>query len=182
MAVKASVGIGMGLVVHGRVLRGAWGAAGELGHLPVTPPGRATPPQRCECGNRGCLQTIAGVHRVAAEVRRAKRLPQLPSVEDVVALARRRDPAIVRVLDEAGEALGTALACVVTLVNPHAVVISGPLAPAGPLLLDPVQRAMTRGAHPATGHRTVLTMSQLGPGAEARGAAAMAALGAVVPA
>ena len=57
----------------------------------------------------------------------------------------------------------------------RAVVISGPLAPVGSPLLDPIGRAMSRHAHPAMGPRTVLAMSQLGDRAEALGAAALAA-------
>ena len=168
--VKADQGIGAGLIVEGKILRGAFGGAGELGHLQVNPQG-----ERCACGNRGCLQTVAGTGRLLAELRRARHLPNPPTVAELVLLAQRRDAATIRLLDEAGSAMGQALASLVTLVNPRAVVISGPLAPVGSPLLDPIGRAMSRHAHPAMGPRTVLAMSQLGDRAEALGAAALAA-------
>ena len=169
-AVKIGTGIGAGLIVNGRILRGAFGGTGELGHLNISPLG-----ERCHCGNRGCLQTVASVDRVLADVRRARHLHATPGIPELVELARRREPATIRVLDEAGQAIGVALASLVTLVNPHAVVISGPLAPVGAPLLDPISRSVTRHAHPAIGPRTVISMSQLGDRAEALGAAALAA-------
>ncbi|MGD7733794.1 ROK family transcriptional regulator [Propionibacteriaceae bacterium G57] len=175
--VKASSGIGAGLMVHGHIMRGAFGGTGEIGHLQIVPLG-----ELCHCGNRGCLQAVASVDHVLANIRRVKRLHDTPSIDDVVALARRRDPAALKVFDEAGRAIGTALASLVTLVNPHAIVISGPLAPVGSALLDPISRSMTRYAHPAIGPRTVVSMSQLGPRAEALGAAALAAQSAVAAA
>lgn len=175
VAVKVGTGIGAGIVVDGRVIRGAVGGAGELGHLPVVNPGKP-----CPCGNRGCLQTVSSVETVLAEVRKVRHLRTL-QVADVIDLARRRDPATMRILEEAGMALGTALAGLVTLLNPHAVVISGPLAPVGPSLLDPIMRSMNRTAHPALGPGTVVSMSQLGDRAEAVGAAALAALNITSP-
>ncbi|MGD8214590.1 ROK family transcriptional regulator [Aestuariimicrobium sp. Y1814] len=175
-AVKVDSGIGAGLIVNGKILRGAFGGSGELGHLNISPLG-----ERCHCGNRGCLQTVASVDKVLSDVRRARHLHQVPTVADIVDLTRRRDPATIRVLDEAGQAIGLALASLVTLVNPHAVVISGPLAPVGAPLLDPISRAVSRHAHPAIGPRTVISMSQLGERAEALGASALAAHGATVP-
>lgn len=169
-AVKADTGIGAGIIAGGGLVRGAFGGTGEVGHLSISPLG-----ERCHCGNRGCLQTVASVDRVLADVRRARHLHHNPSLPDLIDLARRREPATMRVLDEAGQAIGMALASLVTLVNPHAVVISGPLAPVGAPLLEPISRSMTRHAHPAIGPRTVVSMSQLGDRAEALGAAALAA-------
>lgn len=169
-AVKVGAGIGAGLIVNGKILRGAFGGTGELGHLNISPLG-----ERCHCGNRGCLQTVASVDKVLADVKRARHLHHTPGIPEVVDLARRRDPGTIRVLDEVGQAIGLALASLVTLVNPHAVVISGPLAPVGAPLLDPISRSVTRHAHPAIGPRTVISMSQLGERAEALGASALAA-------
>lgn len=169
LAVKIDSGIGAGIVANGSVLRGARGAAGELGHLPVRSPGRP-----CHCGNRGCLETVAAVPQVLAEVRRARH-DRTIEVEDVVALARRRDTATMRILEDCGAAVGTALGHAVSLLNPHAIVISGPLAAVGPSLLDPIRIAVARTAHPALGPHAVVSASQLGARAEALGAASLAA-------
>jgi len=126
--VSADAGIGAALVVGGRLFRGARGFAGELGHVPVHPDG---PP--CPCGARGCLEQYAGV----AAVLRAAGLQEAGG-DPVAGLARRAargDGAVLRALERAGTALGTALAGAVNLIDPSAVVLGGAYAELGEWLL-----------------------------------------------
>lgn len=104
--VSGGVGVGAGIVLDGRLFRGAGGRAGELGHVVVDPDGRP-----CTCGGTGCLETVAGT---AALLRAA-------GVPDVDALVHDPGPA----LDLAGEALGIALAGAVNLLDVPAVVLGG---------------------------------------------------------
>ena len=94
-------------------------------------------------------------------------------VEDIIERALGGDSATLRVVDDAGVAVGHALANVANLVNPEAMVVGGPLAPLGELLLDPIRRGLNRHAIPVVGENTSLHMSMLGDRAEALGAVAL---------
>ncbi|MEV6207598.1 ROK family transcriptional regulator [Kitasatospora sp. NPDC051914] len=115
---SAEAGIGAALVIDGRLLRGARGYAGELGHVPVHPDG-----PHCPCGARGCLEQYAG----EAAVLRAAGLADAGG--DWVALLARRaadgDPAVRAALAAAGSALGVAAAGAVNLLDPAALVLGG---------------------------------------------------------
>jgi predicted NBD/HSP70 family sugar kinase len=92
---------------------------------------------------------------------------------DIVRKALAGDSATLRVLDDAGLAVGRALGNVANLINPEVIVVGGPLAGLGSLLLDPIKRGLVRHAVPVIGETTTITMSSLGDRAEALGAAAL---------
>ena len=133
--VSAEAGIGAALLVGGRLFRGARGFAGELGHVPVHPDG---PP--CPCGARGCLEQYAG----EAAVLRAAGLdhPGGDPVAELAARAARAEEPVLRALERAGAALGTALAGAVNLVDPAAVVLGGAYAELGAWLLPGMRREL----------------------------------------
>lgn len=111
--VTGEIGVGGAIVVHGELLRGAHGFAGEIGHLAVDAEG-----PRCRCGSRGCLEQYAGQ---AALLRAA-------AASDVAELVRRAetgDPRTLGALAEAGRMLGRALSGAVNLLDPEAVVLGG---------------------------------------------------------
>jgi predicted NBD/HSP70 family sugar kinase len=133
--VTVGSGIGCGLVLGRKVARGAFGVAGEIGHLPVAPGERL-----CECGRRSCLETVASSGSIAALVSRAVGGPPL-SFPAAVDLARAGDRRALDVLDGAGEALGRALACVANLVGPEAILVAGEGVGAFDLYRESAQRA-----------------------------------------
>jgi predicted NBD/HSP70 family sugar kinase len=98
-----SDGVGAGLVLDGRLYEGFTGRAGEFGHVTVMPNGYV-----CRCGNRGCLETVAGARALieALTLTRGGRT----TLPDVIALARAGDPGVRRVMADAGRAIGVALA------------------------------------------------------------------------
>lgn len=167
--IKLSVGIGAGLILNRELIRGAMGIAGEIGHTLVSPYG-----EPCRCGNRGCLETVASTAHIAAAIGRAVHAREPLDDDAVVEIARRRDPAALRVLADAGNAIGIAVASLCSIVNPAVVVIGGSLAPVGAPLLDPIYRAFHRQSLPEVGRRTTLMANQLGVRTEALGAAALA--------
>ena len=116
--VSAAAGIGGALVVDGMLLRGRRGFAGELGHMPVHPDGPA-----CPCGSHGCLEQYAG----EAAVLRSCGLHDAPGdrVSLLAAEAARGRAEVLGALDDAGRALGIALAGAVNLVDPEKVVLGG---------------------------------------------------------
>ncbi|GGS98526.1 ROK family transcriptional regulator [Streptomyces chromofuscus] len=134
--VSAEIGIGAGVVVDGRLLRGTRGFAGELGHVPVRPDG-----PECACGGRGCLEQYAGEEAVL-------RAAGLQLGEDRVGLLAGRaadgDEDVRRALRDAGEALGVALTGAVNLLDPESVVLGGALAGLAPWLLPSLRSELAR--------------------------------------
>jgi predicted NBD/HSP70 family sugar kinase len=116
--VSAEAGIGAALVVDGMLLRGRRGFAGELGHMPVYPDGLA-----CPCGSHGCLEQYAGEEAVLRNCGLQEEAGDRVAVLVEQAHAGRQP--VRRALDQAGRALGIALAGAVNLVDPETVVLGG---------------------------------------------------------
>ena len=164
--VKIGSGIGAGLILNGVQHRGNIGVTGEIGHTPIYDHGLI-----CRCGNRGCLETVASTTIMIELLSRTAH--RTISTADIVRQALANDPATLRVIDEAALAVGRSLANIANLVNPRMIVIGGPLAGLGELLLDPIRRGLLRYAVPRIGETTELVMSSLGDRAEALGATAL---------
>jgi predicted NBD/HSP70 family sugar kinase len=123
IGIKASTGIGAGIVTDGKIFRGARGAAGEIGHVVVRPSG-----DFCSCGGRGCLETLVGADALVAQARTVLGHRQLPSpktLEELVQMARDGSVACQRVLAEAAATLGFAIGNLCNVLNPNVVVLSG---------------------------------------------------------
>jgi predicted NBD/HSP70 family sugar kinase len=122
VVVKASTGIGAGLVIGGKVYRGVDGGAGDIGHVRL--PGHED--ARCLCGSLGCLAAVAGGGALAA------RLTELGLPTTSGSGVRERilagEPAAVRLAEAAGRQVGEVLATLVCVVNPGVLVIAGDLA------------------------------------------------------
>ncbi|RZB20008.1 ROK family transcriptional regulator [Streptomyces sp. F001] len=158
--VSAEIGIGAGVVVDGRLLRGKRGFAGELGHVPVRPDGPA-----CACGGRGCLEQYAGEEAV---LRAAGLEPGEDRVGLLAARATEGDEDVRRALRDAGEALGVALTGAVNLLDPESVVLGGALAGLAPWLLPSLRSELAgRTAGPAC----PVSVSRFGPEGPLLGAA-----------
>jgi glucokinase len=130
-------GVGSGLILGGRLHDGARGVAGELGHTKVRPM-RGGPPRLCGCGQRGCLEAYAGGNNLAERVREelaagaASCIPELVQGDleqvtaSVVDLAAASGDVYARELwDEVGDLLGTAIANLITMLNPARVILGG---------------------------------------------------------
>ena len=163
---RASYGIGLGLVVDGHVVHGRHGLAGEMGHVIVDRDG-----QVCRCGRRGCLETVVGAGALLSAVQ--ARHGHL-ALRDVVVRARDGDPELAEVMADAGRRLGRQLASVATLLDPEMVVVGGELARAGAVLLDPLREMLQSESMRGTAGPVPVEAAQLGEQAEARGAVAMA--------
>jgi predicted NBD/HSP70 family sugar kinase len=164
--IRLSAGIGAGIVTDGTLLLGATGLAGEIGHLPVAAGGPI-----CRCGNRGCLETVASPVAIARLLGDSWHQPITPA--DLPRLIAANDRGTLRAIEDAGTAVGTALATLVTLFNPELVVVGGDLAQAGALIFDPIRRAIRRYALPTVADQVSVVPGELGERAEVRGAAAL---------
>ncbi|MFD3313699.1 ROK family protein [Streptomyces sp. NPDC058694] len=149
--VTVGAGIGCGLVVHGKVVSGAHGVAGEIGHVVIDPTGPL-----CHCGNRGCAEAIAADPAIVAAVREATRLPVADAAQ-AVDLARRGDPGAREVYARAGEAIGRAIATVANLMGPQRVIISGEGLAAYDLFAEQIRDAFTASAFGTAAQCDLLT-------------------------
>lgn len=124
LVVKASTGIGVGIVSGGALQRGALFAAGELGHILL----RDGTGVLCRCGQTDCLEAVAGGWAMVKALQQLGR--NVHHVRDVVAIALKGDPEALGMIRDSGRRVGEVLAAAVTLLNPEVVVIGGDLASA----------------------------------------------------
>jgi glucokinase len=185
VAVTVGTGIGGGLVLGGRLFRGRFGVAAEIGHIRMVPEGI-----RCGCGNKGCWEQYASG---SALVREARDLAAAnpPLAERLLALAGGRaegitgpivtqaakegDPVAVELFDDMGRWLGAGLASLAAILDPGCFVIGGGVSEAGNLLLIPARDSYYRSLS-GRGHRpqAELRLAALGNDAGLVGAADLA--------
>ena len=113
-------GIGAGVIVDRRLVRGYSGGAGEIGHLPV-----GDHAEKCHCGNLGCLEATASARSIVRRSRKASKSTSVESLATAANLAL-NDEAVMAVFESAGDSLGRALACVANLLDPEAILIELP--------------------------------------------------------
>lgn len=167
--VKASHGVGAGLVLGGRIYRGAAGIAGEIGHTSLPD---AT--EWCRCGNRGCLETVVSLGPLSRRLARIGIPPATDGAGWPVSLLQENALA-VRALTEAGRILGRALADLCNCLNPEAVILGGEIGTAGPPLVAGVRESIDRYAQPAAAEAVQVLAAGLGARSELMGAVALAA-------
>ena len=133
--VKIATGIGSGYYEWGGVSRGAHGAAGDIGHIPIA--GSRTP---CHCGNVGCLEVNASGSALAAQLRQQGY--DVGGSADVVALVRTGNFAATQAVRQAGREIGEVLAACVCMLNPNMIVVGGSLSDAGEHLLAGIREVV----------------------------------------
>jgi predicted NBD/HSP70 family sugar kinase len=163
---KISSGIGAGLYMDGHIFRGGNGTAGEIGHVILDEDGLV-----CRCGNRGCLETLAGEQGIVDALRRSHG-PDL-DLARVLELAKGGDLGCARMIADAGAAIGRAAASLCNLFNPQRVIVGGSLSPAGDLLLEPLRAAIERYAIPSAARDVKIVPGELGARTETLGALAL---------
>lgn len=160
---KIGHGVGAGLILDGRLHRGATGIAGELGHVTIDEHGSI-----CRCGNRGCLETLVS-STASTALLAGTRGPDL-SIQELVRLGLDGDAGCRRVIADVGRALGRPVADLFNTLDPHLVVIGGEISEAGELLLEPLRRAVERYVVGGAQRRTRIVASDLGREAHVLGA------------
>ena len=131
-------GIGLGMVLDGAPYRGAAGAAGEFGHMPVQNDGPL-----CVCGNRGCLESLASTEALLRDARSAGILTGESDLSDLDAAARNGDPTATDLLETAATLLGRALAGVINLLGPRTLIVIGEITAFWHHLSTPLNQALS---------------------------------------
>ncbi|MDM7853598.1 ROK family glucokinase [Cellulomonas alba] len=180
-------GLGGAIVTEGRLVRGAWGVAAEIGHMRVVPGGHY-----CGCGHEGCWEQYASGSALVREAQAAA-IAQPDRAETLVALAggdpakivgphvtkaaQDGDPLSVELLAELGRWVGEGAASVAALLDPELIVVGGGVAAAGDLVIVPARRAFAEQLS-ARGHRpeATITVASMGNDAGMVGAADLARL------
>lgn len=178
--IKVGYGIGAGLLLKGNIYSGATGSAGEIGHITINENGPL-----CTCGNRGCLEALAGGRAIAQQAvyaiqaGRRTRLAAIQPLEKITALdvaleARKGDLIAQEIITHAGQYLGIAIAGLINVVNPSLIVIGGGVAQMGDLFLEPIRRSATTRSLPAAARVVRITAAVLGRRSSGMGAVAQA--------
>ncbi|WP_052850335.1 ROK family transcriptional regulator [Streptomyces avicenniae] len=178
ICVKIGTGIGCGIVVAGRVHRGATGSAGDIGHIQVESEGR-----QCPCGNRGCLEAHFGGAALARDAETAAHEGRSPALAarlasggeltaaDVAAAAAAGDVASLDLIRKGGSRTGQVIAGLVSFFNPALVVIGGGVTGLGHTLLASIRTQVYRQSLPLATGNLPIVLGELGPAAGVTGAA-----------
>ena len=159
-------GVGLGMVLGGRLYRGGQGAGGEFGHITMDVNGPI-----CDCGKAGCLEALIGEPALARQI--AAALGPGVSLAEGEALARTGDSAANAIFTSAGQTLGLALAGIVSVLNPTRVIVGGEGVHRIDLLLEPMREALSRHCFDGLADDLDLVVEPWGDDAWARGAAGL---------
>jgi len=187
LMITLGTGIGGGAVIGGRLMLGAHGFAGEMGHMVLDPHG---PP--CPCGKRGCWERFAsgtGLGRLAREAAQAGRLdevvrlvggdPEAVRGEHLTSAALAGDPGALEVMETFAWWLALGLANVAHALDPAVIVLGGGVIAAHAAVMGPVRRAFVQLVEAPEDRAIRILPAQLGERAGAVGAALLAARGAL---
>jgi predicted NBD/HSP70 family sugar kinase len=167
LLIKVGTGIGCGIVADGHIHHGAYGAAGDIGHIRATDRNDVI----CRCGNVGCLEAIAGGQALAQRL--AETGEDATHSRDVVRLIQAGHPGAIRMVRDAGRTLGEVLAGTVNFVNPAVIVIGGDIAEAHAQLLAGVREGIFGRSLPLATRDLRIVPCRLGDRAGVIGAAIM---------
>lgn len=176
VAVTLGTGVGGGIIINGKIMTGADGAGGEIGHIHV----EDSETEVCSCGNSGCLEQYAsatGITRLANRVLAASDQDSILRGQEISAKAvfdavKQGDELAVRIAEEFGEYLGKGLSIVAGVINPEMFVIGGGVSKAGEILFRYIRPAYERTAFHAC-KETPFALATLGNDAGIYGAARM---------
>jgi predicted NBD/HSP70 family sugar kinase len=153
---KASTGIGSGIISGGELQRGAQGTAGDIGHVRVSSGGDVS----CHCGNFGCLEAIASAPAIIKKLV-AEGLP-IRNTSDLIDATKRAKVEAIQAVRQAGRDIGEVLSTCVSLINPAVIVIGGSLSSAGEHLIAGVREAVYARSMPLASENLLIVQSKAG--------------------
>ena len=170
ICITIGTGIGSGLIVNGKLVRGASNAAGEIGHIKLS----LHDGPICGCGDMGCMEAYASGPAIVAMAKeyvaggKSTKFREIAGSVDAITpaivarAAKEGDVVAQRIFQIMGEYIGTGLASVVNLLNPEKIVIGGGVADAGDILIEPLKSALKNRAMPIQGAAVDIVPAQLG--------------------
>jgi N-acetylglucosamine repressor len=175
-------GLGLGILIDGKIYYGRDGFAGEFGHIQIIPDGIL-----CRCGKRGCLETVASgmaIGRIAREKISSGAVSKLTEfcegniesidAELVTKAALRGDSFSIEVLEEAGRYLGVGVSHLINIFNPEKIILGGRVSQADHFILDPVRASALKQSYVPLSNGVEFLISRLGGNAGALGVAMLA--------
>ena len=177
ICITVGTGIGSGLVINGKLVRGASNAAGEIGHIKL----QAKDGPLCGCGDSGCLEAFASGPAIVAMAQdylkggKSAKFAEMASDGEitpyiVAKAAEAGDPVAKRIFETMGYRIGIGLTSVINLLNPEKVIIGGGVAECGDLLLEPIRKTVKKRAMVIAGETVQIVPAQLGNSAGVIGA------------
>lgn len=164
LGITVGSGIGSGIIVHGRIYRGANGFAGELGHCCVVENGLP-----CNCGRKGCVEAYASVDGIRRRLTEENPRYGLMDVPQLLA-ARNSDPVVEEYISIGREKLSQAIACAVQLLDPQAVVIGGGGMDLGIYRIDKMETSIKKYLQPVQADKLAVLQARNGNRAGVMGA------------
>lgn len=163
LTVTIGRGIGLGIVIRGEIYRGAFGGAGEFGHVKTS--GR----RRCECGELGCIESVASEASICESVSAVHGRPL--NMEECLALAADADRAALAAFRNAGATVGQGVGNLANLFNPQRIIVTGEGMHMGEFFLGPMRAAIEKATFSLLGQDIDLVTQEWGDEAWAQGAA-----------
>jgi len=167
--------VGGAIIIDGKLWIGASGCAGEVGHITIDTEG-----MECECGNTGCLETVASAPNILRRARErfdrdsTSSLSRLGSVADLATAATNGDDFSIMMIERTGHFIGTAVASVINLLSLERIVLGGAVMEAGDLILKPIIDTAGKRSFQPCFESTKIVAAELGADGVAIGAALLA--------
>lgn len=175
LCITLGTGVGGGIILDGKIWRGAFGMAGEVGHMVIEPEGN-----RCSCGNKGCLETYASATAIVRKAMEAVGSGDASwntvdlTTETLERFAGNGDITALRLFSDAGRYLGIGIASLLHILNPDAVIIGGGVARAWDLFSPSMTEEITRRCFKEIAEKSKIMPASLGDDAGMLGAARLA--------
>ncbi|MEN8116255.1 MAG: ROK family transcriptional regulator [Bacteroidota bacterium] len=175
-------GLGLGIIINGKLYSGKSGFSGEFGHIPLVDNGVL-----CVCGKQGCLETIVSANAIARQAREGIQNGSSSLIKDlvnnnlekidisvVIQAANSGDQFAISLFSEVGKWLGRGMAYLIQIFNPELIIIGGQVAVANQFILAPIQQSIHTYSNRDISNDTEIQFSELGSKAGTMGAAAYA--------
>lgn len=169
ICITVGTGIGSGLIVNGKLVRGASNAAGEIGHIKL----QMNDGPICGCGDTGCLEAFASGPSIVAMAEdyirggKSTKFREMANSNQITPYivceaAKAGDPVAKRIFTIMGEYIGIGMASVVNLLNPEKIIVGGGVADAGEILMTPLKETLKKRAMKIAGEAVEVVPAQLG--------------------
>ena len=177
ICMTVGTGIGSGIVLDGKLIRGATNVAGELGHIKLS----MHDGELCGCGDYGCLEAYASGPSIVKMAQdyimggKSTKYKEMAAGGEITPYivseaAKQGDPVAQRIFTKTGEYIGFGLVSVINLLNPEKVIIGGGVAGAGDILFDPIRKVIKERAMKVAGSAVEIVPAKLGNNAGVIGA------------